>query len=1108
MKNKRLILKIRYFISLVVVTVLMITSFMFRFFVSKDSRAATQGEQSQTEDAGAGSGESGGEGTGLDDLNGEGTENVGAGSGESGEAGEGLDDLDEEFTVSLKWNDSENANYVWNSQVKETKTITLNFAYSNTDTPKTYNANKLKVTIPGIGNINRNYCKLATVNADEYTSITKTHDWSYQYDNNTDIYTFYNNNAISEGSNVSGTISLSWELQSRNCKDGFTQNVQAIFEDVDDVSGGKTSSTLNISFTSKKDVYEISRTAKMITSTKEIAKYIEEQATLVGEGYEPPVISDYIWVKYNYKYNAKELYARGLQNRYIEETFPDDCIMTSAYTAKTINAQEKTITYKLFDDSSIKDEEMNIKTIVVGYPQKYIGEKLTLNTDLYGMYNEEVSEAKIATQQKEIEFEQIDTENNVLSLWNGTILKQDENIVPNEIEISNRTTTIDFTEQINSQKDVKPTTAENGIAITADMMEIYTNNFEEIDEENYKYTKVVIPAKNKFYNTIGNQLRSDPYRVIIKVIKKDAKENERQANKELWQDTNIIEKIYDEVWTNSDIEKNLVDTEHNLDNVIAVRVEITGLAESIENFYINIESQVNINNYIENHPKYLYSYDYTDYINAEGNSITSAVSQSEYSRTDLYTKDANSYGKGYSRMFAAIKLNEERQSSITVTIQDSTSNANVSGVKYGIYANENILNSENNQIFAKDALVAQGISDSNGNIVFRYIPVGNYYVKEIETVYGYVLSDAKTLFTVSDQNVGTAQSGTINISRNTAKLELPLKNNLNESLDDAANLEISLYDSNDVLQNNVVTYTGGVINIDNLEWNNYYITITGLPDIYEEDETKYSFNVNRDSFQNGRIIANVINDDQEQLSQITAIVKKGTITINKSITATDLQSGNGKTSFMFKIVAKDAGENSLFTMYRFITFNSSDLQNVQNGVITKLIEIADLEHYKYEITEESNYRYVLDSIIASEENNSSALNNTIGVIDLTGKKIEGEITFVARKAKHSLLSDSKFLSGSGEQSYTLTTVDAEYKNEDYIIGTELNKADFRFKLVYSNNKRVEIESNSIQNLQFNGSDSLVLDTVGENTITLTFTYLNTNYSKQMILNCVQEDEGE
>ena len=391
--------------------------------------------------------------------------------------------------------------------------------------------------------------------------------------------------------------------------------------------------------------------------------------------------------------------------------------------------------------------------------------------------------------------------------------------------------------------------------------------------------------------------------------------------------------------------------------------------------------------------------------------------------------------------------------------------------------------------------VAQGTSDADGNILFRYIPVGNYYVKEIETVYGYVLSDAKTLFTVSDQNVGTAQSGTINISRNTAKLEIPLKNNLNESLDDASNLEISLY-------------SNGVINIDNLEWNDYYITVTGLPDIYEENESKYSFSVNRNSFQNGRVIANVTNDDQEELSQITAIVKKGTITINKSITATDLQSGNGNTSFMFKIVAKDSGYNSLFTIYRCITFNSFDLQNAQNGVITKSIEIENLEHYKYEITEESNYRYVLNFITAAIENNSSVLNYTIGVIDLTGKKIEGEITFVARKTKHGLLSDSKFLSGSQQQSYVLTTVDAEYKNEDYIIGAELNKSDFKFKLVYSNNKRVEIESDSIQNLQFNGSDSLVLDTEGENTITLTFTYLNTNYSKQMILNCIQEYEGE
>ena len=108
-----------------------------------------------------------------------------------------MDDLEEEFAVNLKWDNLQNVNYVWNSQVKESKTVTLNFSYSNTYTPKTYNANKLKVTIPGIGNINRNNCKTATVNADEYASVTKTHDWSYQYNSSTDTYIFFNNNLIS-----------------------------------------------------------------------------------------------------------------------------------------------------------------------------------------------------------------------------------------------------------------------------------------------------------------------------------------------------------------------------------------------------------------------------------------------------------------------------------------------------------------------------------------------------------------------------------------------------------------------------------------------------------------------------------------------------------------------------------------------------------------------------------------------------------------------------------------------------------------------------------------------------------------------------------------------
>ena len=63
---------------------------------------------------------------------------------------------------------------------------------------------------------------------------------------------------------------------------------------------------------------------------------------------------------------------------------------------------------------------------------------------------------------------------------------------------------------------------------------------------------------------------------------------------------------------------------------------------------------------------------------------------------------------------------------------------------------------------------------------------------------------------------------------------------------------------------------------------------------------------------------------------------------------------------MFKIVGKDESGEEKVTLYKTVTFSDKEKQNADlNGNVTKSIVISDVEAYKYEITEEDNYRYCL-----------------------------------------------------------------------------------------------------------------------------------------------------
>ena len=543
--------------------------------------------------------------------------------------------------------------------------------------------------------------------------------------------------------------------------------------------------------------------------------------------------------------------------------------------------------------------------------------------------------------------------------------------------------------------------------------------------------------------------------------------------------------------------------------------------------------------------------------------------------------EKNTYLSKINKDKVVVVENVRKTGTVTLTKEDEKTTEKIQGAKYGLYAKEDIYNKNGEVEYQKDQLISEKTTNENGQVTFEKLTWGEYYIKEIESVYGYELSEEKHLFTVNDQNVENVIQKTGKEVRSKANLEL-LK------VDDKGKLlqgvEFELFDeSNNKIQEKIKTDENGSLKIENIEWGNYYIKEKEPLSGYKKIDTKFEFTVNRETFSNGnKVISSVQNSDtKEQISiiknerkqgkviltkyscnasgeetentlegakfelyksngelvggyttdengqivvenldwdsyyfqekeapegysisdkKIAFVVNSknveftqelkaynkletGKITINKTIKANSLEAVHGNATFMFKIVGKDESGGEKVTLYRTVTFSDKEKQNADlNGNVTKSIVISDVEAYKYEITEEDNYRYSLDEIIpitnASKEGNKA-------IINLTGVENIGEVTFKNTKDNNSLLTHAQLITNSPQSSFYLIGISAKAKKESYEIGTKLTGSDFTYTLYYSNGDEQTAELT--EGITFNGESSYKEDLVGSYITKLEYT---------------------
>lgn len=194
-----------------------------------------------------------------------------------------------------------------------------------------------------------------------------------------------------------------------------------------------------------------------------------------------------------------------------------------------------------------------------------------------------------------------------------------------------------------------------------------------------------------------------------------------------------------------------------------------------------------------------------------------------------YVQD-NEYGLVYEIKFANKRVKGKAQivkSGETLNVIDGKFYENIKkleGVKFGLYAHEDIYDENHNLIYKKDNLILEKITDKDGKINFDNLYLGKYYVKELDTLKDYILDNKKYYFELKYKDQYTEEiSYKLELSNYLKKGELEFTKTDLITGDAIPNTKIEIFTENDELIYSGVTDNDGKIYIKNLPVGQYYI---------------------------------------------------------------------------------------------------------------------------------------------------------------------------------------------------------------------------------------------------------------------------------------------
>ncbi len=430
--------------------------------------------------------------------------------------------------------------FTWNAEnSNERKQLCMQINYACT-TNKGYAPGEIEIEIPGIAKDSfseywRNYDRYkldngkficfyefwlrnsVTIAADKLTVTAKKYDWSYSYDEETNIYTFMNNMEIAENEHFEGTIQIVYNLEPKFRIKTNLEFIAKIKENIKNAEEiiAKESNVCNFHYTSTKTEY----TLKKYGAVAPNADYTKIE----------DILDDYYWVGYGFNVSCnyfKDVISAYGENQElikhinsneiiycIKEELPEGCVLYDGGFDK-VEPKENNTYYYLRNSNSWNDY-----SCYVGYPKDRYneGDKITNTAELWGRYEDEEEMQKLAEASRTESLVAFDFEykGDLYGIKKMTRNNRSEDIYKNKIKFSKGECEFYICSQAfytDNPMDVE---------IGDDLLYITRENGEvtKLEDDEYNFTRIGIPVfytYNKYSGNSGDKLIGYNYEVQVR----------------------------------------------------------------------------------------------------------------------------------------------------------------------------------------------------------------------------------------------------------------------------------------------------------------------------------------------------------------------------------------------------------------------------------------------------------------------------------------------------------------------------------------------------------------------------------------------------------------